>query len=83
VNVFELGFCKMEIGLISFKEIGCGTSLNNLLNRLRVKHLPFQKERAKRRFCLLKVSFLSILQNSAVNSREAERSYKARAQSPV
>ena len=53
----------MEIRLILFKEIGFGISLNNPPKRLRVKHLPFRKEKSKRRFFPAKVGLISILQS--------------------
>ena len=54
----------MEIRLILFKEIGFGISLNNPPARSRDMYLPFQKEKLRRRFFLLQVSLISILQNS-------------------
>jgi len=56
----------MEIRLILFKEIGFGISLNNQPNGLRIEHLPFQKEKSRRRFFLLQeVSLISVLQKSS------------------
>jgi hypothetical protein len=52
----------MEIRLI-------GISLNHQPNGLCVRHLLFQKEKSRRRFFLLKVSLISILQNSTKKTR--------------
>jgi len=61
----------MEIRLILFKEISFGISLNNPPNRLRIRHVPFQKEESRRRFFLPKVSLISIFQDSTQHSELA------------
>jgi hypothetical protein len=52
----------MEIRLILFKEIVLGISLNNQLNSLLAKYLPFGEEESRSRFFLPQVGLISILQ---------------------
>jgi hypothetical protein len=52
----------MEIGLIWFKEIGSGISLNHRPDSWRAKHALFQKGKSRSQFSPLQASLISILQ---------------------
>jgi hypothetical protein len=54
----------MEIRLILLKEIGSAISLNKRLDWACIAHPSFRKEKSRRRFFLLQVSLISILQKS-------------------
>jgi len=48
MEIWQVESCKMEVGLILFKEIGSGISLNNLRKRLCTRRSPFQEGKIKK-----------------------------------
>ncbi len=63
--LFLTDFCKMEVRLILFKEIGSAISLNNSSTDYLSGAYRFGKKNRKADFSFLKVSLISILQKSS------------------